>query len=265
MSIRIAVNGAGGRMGQRIMTLALNDPELELVAARERAGHPLIGKAITEIVPMAKAMTAVSTQIVGKVAVVIDFSAPEALEDLLEETASKNVPLVIGTTGLGAEGESRIQKAAKMIPIVYAPNMSLGVNLMFRLCRELAGAIGQEYDIEITESHHNRKADAPSGTAMGLARVITEVLGLDPDHDLVHGRQGRPGPRTKKEIGMHALRLGNVVGEHTVHFASDYERIEITHKAQDRDVFAAGALRAAKWVVGRRPGLFSMEDVLFGG
>jgi 4-hydroxy-tetrahydrodipicolinate reductase len=251
-------------MGRRLMSLIVADPELELSAAVERPGHPLVGKGIQDLEPSAKTMTAVATEIVGKVDVLIDFSVPEALEDLLEDCASKDVPLVIGTTGLDEEAERRIEKAAKMLPVVYAPNMSLGVNLCFRLVREMAAALGEDFDIEITEAHHNRKADAPSGTALGLARAVAEALDRDLEKDLVHGRSGRPGPRGRREIGMHALRLGGVVGEHTVHFGSENEVIALSHRATNRDVFADGALRAAKWVAGRKPGCYSMEDVLFG-
>jgi len=264
MPIRLGVNGAGGRMGRRVMALSVADPELELTCALEMAGHPLVGRGIQDIEPAAKSMTAVATQIVGKVDVIVDFSAPEALEGLLEEAAAKDAALVVGTTGLSDDEVHRIDKAAKIIPIVYAPNMSLGVNLLFRIVREVAGALGDAFDVEIEETHHNKKADAPSGTAMGLARAVAEALGRDLDKDLVHGRSGRPGARKRREIGMHALRMGSVVGEHTVHFGNEYEVIGLSHRALDRDIFAAGALRAAKWVAGRKPGRYSMEDVLFG-
>jgi 4-hydroxy-tetrahydrodipicolinate reductase len=264
MATRVGIRGAAGRMGRRLMALAIEDPELELAAALEAPGSNWVGRPVQDLEPMAKKMTAVSTQMVGKLDVVVDFTSPAALEDLLEEAAGSDVSLVIGTTGIDAEGEHRLEKAAKIIPIVYAPNMSPGVNLLFRVVKEVASALGDGFDIEISESHHNRKADAPSGTAMGLARAICEALGRDIDRDLTHGRSGRPGPRTRKEIGMHALRLGSVVGEHTVHYANDHELIEITHKALSRDVFASGALRAAKWVHGQKPGLYTMEDILFG-
>jgi 4-hydroxy-tetrahydrodipicolinate reductase len=264
MPIRIGVNGAGGRMGRRVIALAVADPDMEVTCAIEAPGSPLVGRGIEEIEPAAKAMSAVSTQIVGKVDVVVDFSHPEALEALLEDAASTETPLVVGTTGVPEEGIHRIEKAAKMIPVVHAPNMSLGVNLLFRVTREVAKALGDGFDIEIEESHHNKKADAPSGTAMGLARAVAETLGRDLERDLVHGRSGRPGVRKRREIGMHALRLGGVVGEHTVHFGNEYEVIGLSHRALDRDIFAAGALRAARWVAGRKPGLYDMEDVLFG-
>lgn len=264
MSIKVGISGAGGRMGRRLMDLTCADSELELSAAIEMAGSPLVGKAIADLEPAAKATTAVMTELKGKVDVVIDFSVPEATIGLLEQIARKEAALVIGTTGFNEEQAARIKKASMLIPIVWAPNMSLGVNLLFKLAGEVAKILGTPYDIEIVEAHHNKKADAPSGTALGLAKSICEATGRDMEKDLVHGRSGRPGPRTHKEIGMHAVRMGSVVGDHSVYFCSEFERIELAHHAQNRDVFAAGALRAAKWVVGKKPGLYDMQDVLFG-
>lgn len=264
MSIKIGINGAGGRMGRRLMNLTCAEPDLELTAAVDAAGSPVIGKAIADLEPTAKVSTAVMTELKGKVDAVIDFSIPEGTMSLLEQIARKEAALIIGTTGFNPEQENRIKKAALLIPIVWAPNMSLGVNLLFKLAGEVAKTLGIKYDIEIVEAHHNKKADAPSGTALGLAKSICEATDRDIEKDLVHGRSGRPGARTHKEIGMHAVRMGNVVGDHSVYFASEFERIELAHHAQDRDVFAAGAVRAAKWVVGKKPGIYDMQDVLFG-
>ncbi|MHC4887514.1 MAG: 4-hydroxy-tetrahydrodipicolinate reductase [Planctomycetota bacterium] len=264
MGIRVAIHGAGGRMGRCLMSLVCADPELKLGSAIEYAGHPLIGKAISDLEPTSKSNMAVTTHIMGEVDVVIDFSTPEASMELLNEVARLDAPLVLGTTGITEEQADRVHKASQIIPIMWAPNMSLGVNLLFRIAGEVAKALGDEYDIEVVEAHHNKKADAPSGTALGLAQSLCEALDRDIEADLVHGRSGRPGPRTRREIGMHALRMGSIVGDHTVHFGNEYEQIAISHRAQDRNVFAAGALRAAKWLVGRKPGLYDMQDVLFG-
>ena len=264
MGINVGINGAGGRMGRRLMDLTCADSELELVAAIEGAGSPIIGKAISDLEPAAKVSTAVMTELKGNIDVVIDFSVPEATLAILEQVARKEAALVIGTTGFTEEQAARIKKAAMLIPIVWAPNMSLGVNLLFKLAGEVAQILGNGYDIEIVEAHHNKKADAPSGTALGLAKSICEATGRNMEKDLVHGRSGRPGARTHKEIGMHAVRMGSVVGDHRAYFCSEFERIELVHHAQNRDVFAAGALRAAKWVVGKKPGIYDMQDVLFG-
>ncbi len=263
MGIKIAINGAAGRMGRRLMSLTCADEELELIAAIESVGNPVIGKAISELEPSANVSTAVMTALQGKIDVVVDFSAPEAIIGLLEQIASLNSALVIGTTGFDAEQEERINKASMLIPIVMAPNMSLGVNLLFKLAGEVASLLGEEYNIEIVEAHHNQKADAPSGTALGLAKSICEATNRSLEKDLVHGRSGKPEARTSKEIGMHAIRMGSVVGDHTVNFCSNSERIELSHHAQNRDVFVTGALRAAKWVCGKKPGLYTMQDVLF--
>lgn len=171
-------------------------------------------------------------------------------------------PLVIGTTGLNATERAAIDAAAKAVPVVFAPNFSIGVNTLFWLARRAAAALGSGFDIEVVEMHHNQKKDAPSGTAARLAEILCKARGLDPERDLRHGREGLVGARAPGEIGVHALRGGDVVGDHTVHFAAAGERIEITHRASSRETFARGALRAARWALGRPAGLYSMEDVL---
>jgi 4-hydroxy-tetrahydrodipicolinate reductase len=195
--------------------------------------------------------------------VLIDFSTAESTARHAAAAAELGVALVIGTTGLAPAQQAAVDAAAKRVAVLQAPNFSLGVNLLFRIAREVARALGEDFDVGIVEAHHNQKADAPSGTALGLARAVAEGLGRDADEAMVHGRQGRPGPRARKEIGMHALRMGSVVGEHTAHFASPYERLELTHRAESRVVFAAGALRAAKWIAGKPAGRYTMDDVLF--
>jgi 4-hydroxy-tetrahydrodipicolinate reductase len=264
MSTRIGIHGAAGRMGRRLMALACADDALTLAGAVDAADHPLQGKPVSEFEPEASGVE-LATRFADGLDAIIDFSATSATMLLLEALPKDGPALVIGTTGFDAGETDRIKAASANLPVVMAPNMSMGVNLLFRLAGEMARALGEDFDIEIVESHHNQKADAPSGTAMGLAKSIVEATDRSLEEDLVHGRSGKPGPRTKREIGMHALRLGSVVGDHTVHFGSEFERIELTHRAQSRDVFASGALAAAKWASGREPGLYSMQDVLFGG
>lgn len=264
MTVPVAINGAAGRMGRRLVALACDDPGLELVQALEYAGHPSLGKSMIEIEPGSCDEVDLEAVLKSDAKVLVDFSIPKSTVERAKQAAKLGVGLVVGTTGMSAEEEAVLAEAAKSVPVIHAPNFSLGVNVLFRIAAEAAKALGEDFDIEITESHHNRKADAPSGTALGIARSICEATDHDFEKDLVHGRSGRPGERTKKEIGMHALRLGSVVGDHTVHFGSQQERIELTHRAETRDVFAAGALRAAKWLADKTPGTYSMSDVLFG-
>ncbi len=263
--VRVAINGAAGRMGRRLMALAVADEGLALVGALEYAAHPALGKDIAQIEPEAKARAVLAATLDTDADVLVDFSAPESTVQRAREMAQMGVALVVGTTGLNPEQEAAVREAATAVPVLHASNYSLGINLLLRVAAEVAAALGEDFDIEIAESHHNRKADAPSGTAMSLARSVCEATGRTAATDLVYGRQGRPGPRSRREIGVHALRLGSVTGEHTVHFGSLFERIELTHRAETRDVFAAGALRAAKWLAGREPGMYSMNHVLFGG
>lgn len=265
MQTKIAINGAAGRMGQRLLALACDDPDLEVVQALEYDGHPQIGAALTDIVPGSCDEVTLRATLAAGAKVLVDFSIPKSTVARAQDAAALGIGLVIGTTGMTADEEAAITEAAKTVPVIHAPNYSLGVNVLFKIAGEVAQALGEEFDIEIAESHHNQKADAPSGTALGIAKSICAATGRSMKNDLVHGRQGRPGARRKGEIGMHALRLGSVVGDHTAHFGSTFERVELTHRAETRDVFAAGALRAAKWLAGKPAGLYTMQDVLFGG
>uniref|UniRef100_A0A0G4I8L1 4-hydroxy-tetrahydrodipicolinate reductase n=1 Tax=Chromera velia CCMP2878 TaxID=1169474 RepID=A0A0G4I8L1_9ALVE len=268
--VKIAIAGARGRMGQRLSFLSLADPELEFVGAIEHAGHPMSGKKLVDIDPSYGAECTLTLlkslkDLTVKPDVVIDFSMPVGTVERCKEAEELGICMVIGTTGLTAEQTQKVAETAKKTPVIHAMNYSLGVNLMFKVAGQVAKAL-KGFNIEIVEAHHNKKVDAPSGTAWGLADSICASLGKTRD-DVVHGRNPEnPGKRTETEIGMHAVRMGAVVGEHTVYYASDFERIELTHKAQDRDVFAAGALRAAKWLSGKKgsPAMYSMEDVLFG-
>lgn len=264
MAVKIAINGAAGRMGRRLMAMCCEDEGLELFGALEYAACPVIGKKVSEIEPLAKADISFTAQIPAGAEVLIDFSTPEGTVARAKEAMETGCALVIGTTGMNKEQLAVVEEAATKVPVIHAANYSLGVNLLLRVSAEVAKALGENFDIEITEAHHNRKEDAPSGTALAIARSICEATGRDMDKDLVHGRSGRPGARTKREIGMHAIRMGSVVGDHSAYFGSEQEIIELAHRAQSRDVFAAGALRASGWLAGKKPGVYSMQDVLFG-
>jgi len=259
---RLLINGAGGRMGRRIIALATEDKELAVVAAFERPDHPDLGKdagVLAGVHPLGVALSA-RRDVAADVA--IDFShAPSALE-MIEWCAARRIGVVVGTTGLGAEGTRRLDAAAGQIACLLAPNMSLGVNVLLRVVRDVAAALGDAYDVEIVEAHHNRKKDAPSGTALALGEAAAAGLGRRLDEVAVHGRHGMVGERTVREIGFHAVRAGDIVGDHTVIFGGQGERVEVRHIATSRDTFARGALRAAKFLAGRPPGRYSMADVL---
>jgi 4-hydroxy-tetrahydrodipicolinate reductase len=194
--------------------------------------------------------------------VVIDFTSSSASIRHAEVCAREGVALVIGSTGFTADGKERVKAAARRIPVVLSPNMAVGVNVMFELVRQVARTLGSAFDVEIVEMHHRKKKDAPSGTAVRLAEVAAEALGLDPARDLAFARQGMIGERPVRQIGVQTLRGGDVVGEHTIHFVGEGERLEITHRASSREQFARGALRAAGWIVGQPPGLYEMRHVL---
>ena len=263
--IKLAISGAGGRMGQRLLALTDKDGDFELVQAIEWSGFPLIGQGVNAGGALAPRANGVlwSDSLAPGADVLIDFSAPENAVKNAALAAECGTALVTGTTGLDEAQEQALRDASTRIPVLLAPNFSLGVNLMFKLAGEAAKVLGDDYNIEIVEAHHNQKVDAPSGTALGIARAVAEPLGRDIKSDLVYGRSGKPGKRTTREIGMHALRMGSVTGDHTVYFCSDFECLSIGHRAESRDVFAAGAIRAAKWLRDRKAGYYSMQDMLF--
>jgi len=263
--IGIAVSGASGRIGRLLLALAAEDDELLIAQALVSGASDAAGKPATEL---AATFTEGAPVVSGAglesgADVMIDFSTPTATMERAEQAVVHGTALVIGTTGLSTEQLARLREISEDIPVLVAHNFSLGVNLLCRIAADVARALGEDFDVEVVESHHNRKVDAPSGTALGIAGAIAAALDRDVAKDLRCGREGRDARRTKREIGVHSLRMGNVVGEHTAHFASDYERVELTHRAQSRDVFAAGALRAAKWIAGREAGWYTMDDVLF--
>lgn len=259
MTLRVAVSGATGRMGGAVGRLAAAADDLELVggiAPEPGDGDSPFGR----VVPVADA-----ADVIEAAGAIVDFSAPEHLAELIERhgDALAGRALVVGTTGLGEREQSLLGRVAGEAPVLVAANFSAGVNLLLHLVREAAAALpAEEFDIEIVEAHHRRKADAPSGTALALARAAAEARGVGLDEVRRDGRSGRVGERPTGEIGMHAVRGGGVVGEHDVGFLGEQERIELRHVAADRDVFAAGALRAARWLHGRPPGRYDMSDVL---
>jgi 4-hydroxy-tetrahydrodipicolinate reductase len=263
--VELVVAGAAGRMGGRVVALAREAPDLRVVGAFERPGHPALGQDAGELagagrlgVPIAADAGPLLTA--GRV--LVEFTAPEPSIEHLRLAAARGVGAVVGTTGLQPPQLDEVRRLAGGIPILLSPNMSVGVNLAFRILALMAKALGDDYDVEITEIHHRMKKDAPSGTAARMAEVIAEALGRRIDEAAVYGRHGLVGERTAKEIGVHALRGGDVVGEHTVVFSTVGERLELTHRAHSRDTFGHGALRAARFVATARPGLYSMRDVL---
>lgn len=262
---RVAVAGAAGEMGKRILHVIRQSPDIQLVGALEAQGHPLLGKDAGIQAGIAAFDVPISADLKGVLVgadVLIDFTRPEASLRHLSEAVSHGRAIVIGTTGFRADQWEEIRRVGPSTRCVISPNMSVGVNLIWRLLRDVAQALGDDYDVEIVEAHHRRKVDAPSGTALRMAEVIAEALGRDLKEVGVFARHGQVGPRTDREIGIQTIRAGDIVGEHTVVFAGVGERIEIIHRAHSRDNFARGAVRAARWVVGQPPGLYDMQDVL---
>ncbi|MGC8660780.1 MAG: 4-hydroxy-tetrahydrodipicolinate reductase [Desulfomonilaceae bacterium] len=264
--IKVAVSGAAGRMGRRIVALSHEHPKLKVVAALDAPEIPLIGKDAGEIAGIGHIDVKVTDDYEAAISigdVVIDFSSPEATVRNVGECAKKGKAIIIGTTGLSDKQKAIVSEAATKIPCMMAPNMSLGVNLMFSLVKTVAESLGNNYDVEIIEAHHNQKKDAPSGTAARLAEIISASLKRDLDEVGIYGRYGIVGARNPKEIGIMSVRAGDIVGEHTVMFCTNGERIELTHKAHSRDAFAKGAVQAAVWISKKPAGrLYDMRDVL---
>lgn len=263
--IRVAVVGAAGRMGRTLIQAISAADGLTLAAATETPDSSLVGADAGELAGVGRLGVAIShslTKVVDSFDVVIDFTSPAATMVHLEVCRQHGKAMVIGTTGLNDDQRSVLRNAAKDIAIVFAPNMSVGVNLCFRLLELAARVMGDDADIEIIEAHHRHKVDAPSGTALRMGEVIADTLGRDLKEVAVYGREGQTGARDAKTIGFETIRAGDVVGEHTVWFATDGERVEITHKASSRMTFARGAVRAAAWLAQHRSGLFDMQDVL---
>lgn len=260
--IRVAVNGACGRMGARVVANVWKDEELQLIAALERDGHPLLGQDIGHTLGVGECGIKVARESNGRADVLIDFSEPVSSVDKAAHFAAMGTALVIGTTGHSQEQFSKIKEAAKQVPCLISPNMSLGVNLIFQLAGQVAKALGDDYDIEIIELHHRFKKDAPSGTALKIAQEICKATNRKLEDVAVYGRKGQVGERPNKEIGMHALRVGDTVGDHKVIFGNLGETVELVHSAHSRDTFAMGAVKAAKLLVNKPPGLYEMRDVI---
>ncbi|GAB6182874.1 4-hydroxy-tetrahydrodipicolinate reductase [Thermodesulfovibrio hydrogeniphilus] len=263
--IKLTVCGATGRMGSRIIALSREYDNLKLVGAVEASNNPKLGLdagLVAGVGELGVKITDNIKKVIDDTDIVIHFTNPEATLSHLEIVKKNKKAMVIGTTGFNNEQLSQISKAAEKIPIVLSPNMSIGVNLLFKVLKDVARILGDDYDIEIVEAHHRMKKDAPSGTAIKMGKVIAEALGRNFDEVAVYARQGIVGERTKKEIGIQTVRAGDIVGEHTVIFGGLGERIEITHKASSRDTFARGAIKAAIWLYGKPAGLYDMGDVL---
>jgi 4-hydroxy-tetrahydrodipicolinate reductase len=262
---RVIVTGACGRMGGQILRSLRAEGGFSIVGATERPGFPpgLDAGAAAGVGPIGVPVTSDLADLLRRGAdVVVDFTSHEASAAHAALCAAAGAALVIGSTGFTPETKARVAEAARRIAIVQSPNMSVGVNVMFALVRDAARALGDAYDVEILEIHHNKKKDAPSGTAVRLAEVAAEALQRDVAKDVQHARHGIIGERPPREIGVQTLRGGDVVGEHTVYFVGEGERVEVTHRATSREQFARGAVRAARWVAGKPAGLYDMADVL---
>jgi len=264
-AVRVAVTGAAGRMGQRLVVLAHQGEGTVVSGAAEHAAHNQIGHdagMVAGIGPIDVTISPGLEHDIDRADVVIDFSLPEASVHHAKVAGAAGVPMVIGTTGLSPEQQATIEGALSGVPYVQAPNMSVGINLLLKLLNMAAFALDDSYDVEVVEMHHRHKVDAPSGTALRLAQEVADARGVSLDTHGVYARHGADAARERGTIGLQSLRGGDVAGDHTVIFAADGERVEIGHRASSRDTFALGAIRAARWVVGRAPGAYDMQDVL---
>jgi len=265
MTTRIAINGAAGRMGRCLIQAVNQTADLELSAALDRVESSLIGADAGELAGVGKLGVAISSDVAAATAqsdIIIDFTLPEVTMALIPHCLDNQCRLVIGTTGFSAEQKQAIDQAAQQVAVVLAPNMSVGVNLSLKLLDIAARVLGDDVDIEIVEAHHRHKVDAPSGTALRMGEVVADALGRDLKTCAVYGREGRTGERDRKTIGFATVRAGDIVGDHTVMFAAEGERVEITHKASSRMTFALGAMRASSWLMAHDNGLYDMQDVL---
>lgn len=263
--IKVAVTGAAGRMGGRIITLITEADGLEIAGAVEMAGHARLGDDAGYVAgcgDLGVAITDSLEQALANADVLIDFTWPEVTLANAEVCANLGKAMVVGTTGLNQEQREGIARVAESSPVVFAPNMSVGVNVCFKLLKDMAKTLGEGFDVEIVELHHNKKKDSPSGTAVRMGEIVAEALDRDYNEVANYHREGMCGERTQEEIGMQTVRGGDIVGEHTVYFIGMGERIELTHRAMSRDMFARGAVRAAGWLGGKDAGLYDMQDVL---
>lgn len=263
---RVAIVGCAGRMGRALVTEVHAADDLELVAASEQPGSPAVGQdagSLAGLGPLGVCITSSPSELLEACELVIDFTTPESTAALAPAAADRGVSLLIGTTGLGAGHEAAVRAAAERVPVIWAPNTSVGVNVLFRIAGETARLLGPDYGLEIVEAHHRHKKDAPSGTALRLAEILaasTPEVGPLAER-ICHGRSGLQ-PRRPGEIGVHAVRGGDVAGEHTVWYCGEGERLELTIRTSGRQTLARGAIRGVRWLVGRSPGLYDMQDVL---
>jgi len=263
--VKIAVAGAAGRMGGRIVQMIDQNPETELAGAFERPDHKNVDEDAGSVAGIGDLGVRIAGSIddgAGEADVLIDFTQPESTLQNMRKASEKGIAMVIGTTGITESGIGEIKTLAEKIPCVMAPNMSVGVNVMFKIAGEMARILGHDYDMEILEVHHRLKKDAPSGTAMRLGQILADAVDRDLEKVGVYGRKGMIGERTDEEIGIQTWRAGDIAGEHTVMFGGIGERLELVHRAHNRDNFARGAVRAALWITGKPAGLYDMQDVL---
>ena len=257
----IAITGAAGRMGTRLIALAKQSGDFQILGAIERADAPQIAKDAGEVAGIGPIGLPITHDLRPTPQVLIDFTVPDGMRHWLKTCRDRGIAMLIGTTGLRQADNDIITQAATDIPVLQAPNMSLGVNVLFKIAGEVAKLLGDDYDKEIVELHHRYKKDAPSGTALGLADAILKAMGKTKD-SLVFDRHGGDAVRQRGEIGMHALRVGDEVGKHTISFGALGERLELTHTATNRDTFVHGALKAAKWLATQKPGRYTIADML---
>ncbi|HEX3357177.1 MAG TPA: 4-hydroxy-tetrahydrodipicolinate reductase [Tepidisphaeraceae bacterium] len=257
----IAITGANGRMGRRLIALARESAVFKVVAAIERPEHPMLERDAGELAGVGTIGVPITPDLVPTPQVLVDFTSAPSMRHWLKNCRDRGIAMVIGTTGLQPADHAIIDETAQHIPILQAPNMSLGVNLLFKIVADVAKRLGDDYDIEIIEGHHRFKKDAPSGTAMGIAEAILDATGKTTD-SLVYERHGDDIARKRGEIGMHSLRIGDEVGRHSALFAALGERLELTHVATNRDTFAHGALRAAQWITEQKPGRYTVANML---
>jgi 4-hydroxy-tetrahydrodipicolinate reductase len=263
--MRVMVMGATGKMGRCVIGLVHADPELELVGAITHTTHAALGRDVGEMAgigPIGVVLEHDCSRVLSQAQVIIDFSVPEAALAILRLAAVHTKAIVVGTTGFTPSQHAEIHHLSQHMPCFVAPNMSIGVNVMLHVLRQLVTLLGHGYDAEILEAHHRTKVDAPSGTALRMAAIVAEAQGHRLDDVAVYERRGMMGRRSDAEIGIQVIRAGEIVGEHTVLFGGPGERLELVHRSQSRDTFASGAIRAAKWVLHQPCGLYSMEDLL---
>jgi len=262
MNIKIAVSGCLGKMGKRIIHFALNDSDIEVIAGIEKEDHYAIGRDLSELLGEGSKGVSVTSdfkQAISESDILIEFTTPRVTMQHLQIASELKKRVVIGSTGFNDEEIEKIKKVAAEIPVLISPNMSIGMNVMFKIMPQLVKLLGSDYDIEIVELHHNKKKDAPSGTAKKIAEIIKNARG---GLKFIYGRQGLTGPRGENELAIHALRLGDITGEHRVIFAGNDEKIEFIHSAGSRDIFAKGVILGVKYISGKKSGFYTMEDVL---